>query len=334
MRKAEPPKGRLFFIIFSPFMAHLVTTAHPFAFFGGKVVNVENANVSIMTNALQYGTAVFGGLRGYYNAEENYISIFRIEDHFKRFLQSFQIIGVVLPYTREELVQITIDLMKKNNPSTDTYIRPLGYAGSTNLSPNLERDHEFAFLEYMIPLGDYIPTDKGISVMVSSWRRVADNAIPSRAKISGAYINSALAKQEANRNGHEEAIFLNDAGHVAEGSAMNFFMVREGKLIYPAISDDILEGITMRSIIELAQDMGIPTEQRTIDRSELYIADEAFFSGTGAQVAWIQKIDHRVIGTGERGPITSKIQDMFFKVVRGKEQKYEKWCTKVAVTTQ
>jgi branched-chain amino acid aminotransferase len=310
-------------------MAHLQTTAHPYAFFNDQIVRVEEANVSIMTNALQYGTGVFAGLRGYYNKDGKYISIFRMHDHFKRFLQSFEIIGVTIPYTAEQLADITIELMKKNNPNTDTYIRPFGFAGSTNLSPNLERDHEFAFAEYMIPLGDYIPTDKGISVMVSSWRRVADNAIPSRAKITGAYINSALAKQEANRNGHEEAIFLNDAGHVAEGSAMNFFMVRNNTLIYPSVSDDILEGITMRSIIQIAQDMGIKTEQRSIDRSELYIADEAFFSGTGAQVAWIQKIDHRLVGDGTRGPITSQIQDTFFRVVRGNDKKYADWCTKV-----
>jgi branched-chain amino acid aminotransferase len=310
-------------------MAHLTTTSFPYAFFEGKVVPVEDARVSIMTNALQYGTGVFAGLRGYYNAEGGYLSVFRIEDHFKRFLQSFKIIGVEIEYSQEDLVRITKELVEKNKPQTDTYFRPFGYAGSLNLSPNLERDNVFAFAEYMIPLGDYIPTDKGISVMVSSWRRVADNAIPSRAKITGAYINSALAKQEANRNGHEEAIFLNEAGHVAEGSAMNFFIVRDGVLITPSKYDDILEGITRRSVLQIAKDMGIPVEERTIDRSELYIADEAFFSGTGAQVAWIQKIDHRSVGNGQRGEITGKIQDMFFRAVRGQEQKYDSWCTKI-----
>lgn len=312
-------------------MAHLVSTYLPYAFFEGKVVPIEEARIPVTTNALQYGTGIFAGVRGYYNKEEGFISIFRIEDHFKRFLQSFQIIGVTIDYSAQELVEITKDLMQRNAPQTDTYIRPFGYAGSANLSPNLERDSNFAFLEYMMPLGEYIPVDKGISVMVSSWRRVDDNAIPSRAKISGSYINSALAKQEANRNGHEEAIFLNSGGHVAEGSAMNIFIVRDGVLIAPPKYDDVLEGITRRSVMEIAKDMGIPCEERSIDRSELYIADEAFFSGTGAQISWIAKIDHRTIGNGERGPVSTKIQDMFFKAVRGQEKRYDHWCTKIKV---
>ncbi len=312
-------------------MAHIVSTYLPYAFFEGKVVKIEDAKVSVTTNALQYGTAIFAGIRGYYNKEEGFISIFRIEDHFKRFLQSHQIIGVKLNYTAKELEGITKDLVEKNKPQADTYIRPFGYASSLNLSPNLERDNTFEFTEYMMPLGEYIPVDKGISVMVSSWRRVDDNSIPSRAKISGSYMNSALAKQEANRNGHEEAIFLNQAGHVTEGSAMNIFMVRDGVLVSPPRYDDVLEGITRRTVMELAKDMGIPTEERTIDRSELYIADELFFSGTGAQISWIAKVDHRTIGTGERGLISAKLQDMFFRVVRGQEKKYDHWCTKIKV---
>lgn len=313
-------------------MAHLQTTAFPHAFFEGKVINVEDAKVSVMTNALQYGTGIFGGIRGYYNEEQGYLSVFRLEDHIKRFLQSFKIVGVSLDYSAEELKQILLDLISKNNPTTDTYFRPFGYASSLNLSPNLDRDAVFDFALYMIPLGEYIPVDKGISVMVSSWRRISDNAIPSRAKISGSYINSALAKNEANKNGHEEAIFLNEAGHVAEGSAMNLFIVRDGVLISPSKTDDILEGITRRSILQLAKDMNIPVEERSIDRSELYIADEAFFSGTGAQVSWIAQIDHRTIGTGKRGPVTAQLQDMFFRVVRGKEPKYDGWCTKVTTS--
>ncbi len=312
-------------------MAHLQTTPFPFAFFQNKVVRIEDANVSIMTNALQYGTGVFGGIRGYYNKEKGFISLFRLDDHYKRFLQSFKIIGVEIPFTHAQLKTITIDLVKKNKPKTDTYFRPFGYAGSPNLSPNLDRDHMFDFAMYMMPLGDYLPTDKGISVIVSSWRRISDNAIPSRAKITGSYINSALAKREATVAGHDDAIFLSENGQVAEGSAMNFCMVRDGVFVTPPKSDDILEGITRRTVITLAKDAGIPVEERTIDRSELYVADEAFFCGTGAQVAWIQKIDNRIIGDGERGPIAGKIQDLFFKVVRGNVKKYETWCTKISL---
>ena len=312
-------------------MAHLNTTSFPFAYFEGKIVPIEDAKVSIMTNALQYGTGIFGGIRGYYNKEKGFISLFRIEDHFQRFVNSLKVIGVQLEYTKEDLMKITLDLTKKNNPQTDTYYRPFAYAGSLNLSPNLERDNMFAFAEYMIPLGDYLPTDKGIAVSVSSWRRISDNAIPSRAKITGGYMNSALAKKEANQNGSDEAIFLSEDGHVAEGSAMNFFMVRDGVLVTPSKSSDILEGITRRTVLELAKDLGMTVEERTIDRSELYVADEAFFSGTGAQISWIQKIDHRTVGDGNRGKLTGQLQDLFFRVVRGNESAYDKWCTKIII---
>lgn len=312
-------------------MGHLQTTSLPYTFFQGKVVPVEKANVNIQTNALQYGTAIFAGIRGYYNKKEGHISIFRLEDHFERFLNSLKIIGVKLEYSHADLVDITKKLVKKNKPKTDTYIRPYAYAGSLNLSPNLERDSTFDFAEYMIPLGDYLPTDKGIKVCVSSWRRITDNAIPSRAKISGAYINSALAKKEANQNGYEEAIFLNEAGHVAEGSAMNICMVRDGVLITPAITEDVLEGITRRSIIQIAADNNIAVEERVIDRSELYIADELFFCGTGAQISWIKEVDGRKIGTGKVGSVTKKIRTEYFAAAKGESKKYEDWVTKIII---
>ena len=308
-------------------MAGLQTTSFPYAFFEGEFVKIEEAKVSIMTNALQYGTGFFGGMRAYYNKEKKHLSVFRMEDHIKRFISSARIIGVSMSYDEKQMKEIFMKLIKMNNPKTDTYFRPFGYAGSTNLSPNLERDNNFEFALYMIPLGDYLPTDKGISVCVSSWRRVSDNAIPSRAKISGSYINSALAKLEASQRGFDEAIFLSEDGHVAEGSAMNLFVVRNGTLITPSFSENILEGITRRTVVKLAQDMGIPTVERVVDRTELYISDEAFFSGTGAQVAWISKIDDRTIGTGMRGPVTAKLQDMFFEVVKGNQKKYADWCT-------
>ena len=182
----------------------------PYAFFRGKVINVENAKVSIMTNALQYGTGIFAGIRGYYNENNGkpFISVFRIDDHYTRFLNALKIIGVTIGYTREELIDITLKLIQKNNPKTDTYVRPFAYAGSINLSPNLTRDNKFDVAIYTIPLGDYLPTDKGLSAKVSSWRRISDNAIPARAKITGSYINSALARKEASDFGFDEAILL------------------------------------------------------------------------------------------------------------------------------
>src|SRR3989338_10482122 len=191
-------------------MAGLKTTSFPHAFFESSYVKTEDAKVSVMTNALQYGTAFFGGMRGYYNKEKGFLSVFRVDDHIKRFVSSAQVIGVGLKYSEKEIKEIAMKLIEMNKPQTDTYFRPYAYAGSTNLSPNLERDHTFDFALYMIPLGDYLPTDKGLSVCVSSWRRVSDNAIPSRAKISGAYINSALAKLESSRKGYDEAIFLSE----------------------------------------------------------------------------------------------------------------------------
>lgn len=301
----------------------------PYTFFQGKVVKTEDAKVSIMTNALQYGTAVFGGLRGYYDVDKGEISIFRIEDHYRRFLNSLKIIGVYIDYSHSDLVKITLDLLKKNKPQENCYFRPYAYAGSLNLAPNLERDAQFDFALYMIPLGDYLDTAKGLSVMVSSWRRTSDNSIPARAKISGGYINSALARKEATDRKFDEAILLTQEGHVTEGSAENIFMVRDGVLITPSVSDGILEGIVRRSIIQLASDNGIAVEERSIEKSELYVADELFFSGTGVQVAWIGKVDGRTVGDGKRGPVTAKLQDLFFDVVTGKNKKYAKWCTKI-----
>lgn len=304
-----------------------MNTYLPFVFFQGEIAPVHKAKVPIMTNALQYGTGVFAGIRAYYNKDKKILSVFRIEDHYQRFLQSLKIIGVNLSYNDKELIRITLELLKKNKPKTDIYIRPFAYAGSTNLSPNLERDKDFDIAIYMLPLGEYLPINKGVSTMVSSWRRISDNAIPSRAKISGSYINSALARKEATERGFDEAILLTEDGHVAEGSAENLFIVRNGILITPPVTDDTLEGITRRSVIQLAQDIKIPTESRTIDRTELYIADEAFLCGTGVQIAWIAKIDGRTIGKGKRGHITKKLQELFFSAVRGNEKKYQSWCT-------
>lgn len=306
----------------------------PYTFFKGKIIKTEDARVSIMTNALQYGTGIFAGIRGYYNENNGkpFISVFRINDHFERFKNSFKIIGVRIDYSRDELVNITLDLLKKNNPETDVYIRPFGYAGSINLSPNLERDNKFDVAIYMIPLGEYLPVNKGIAAGISSWRRVSDNAIPARAKISGSYINSALARKEATDRGFDEAIFLTEDGHVAEGSAENLFIVKNGTLITPISSDEVLEGITRRTLFDIAKILEIPFEVRTVDRSELYTADEAFFSGTGVQVAWISSIDGRTIGDGKRGPITAKLQDAYFEVVKGNLDLGQDWCTKIYVS--
>jgi len=303
-------------------------TAFPYAYFLDQITPIEKANVSIMTNALQYGTGWFAGVRGYMQEDET-LGIFRLDDHVERFMQSSKVLGVKLDHNSQKIKDAIIALTKKNKPTTDVYYRPFAYAHLTNLTPSLAENHTFTFSLYMIPLGDYIPTDRGNKVCVSSWTRIDDTMIPPRAKVAGGYINSALAKQEAVNKGYDEAIFLNVRGRVCEGSSMNIFLVRDGVLITPAVNEGILEGITRRSIITIARELGITVEERAVERTELYVADEVFFSGTGAQVAWVQEVDNRVVGKNKIGPITQKLQKIFFDVVRGKNKKYAHWISVV-----
>jgi branched-chain amino acid aminotransferase len=304
------------------------TQPFPYAFFDGKIVPIEDAKVSVMTHSVQYGNAIFSGIRGYYNEAEKSIYAFRPFDHYQRIAHSANILGCPLPYSLKELHDITVKLIKKNKPTTDVYLRLYMYVDSLDLGPNLA-DKTFNYSVYMIPLQEYMPLDRGLRVMVSSWQRISDNTIPSRGKISGGYINSSLARKEATDNGFDEALMLNGSGHVAEGSAENLFIVRDGKLITPDCSQGILEGMTRRSVLQIAADMKIPVIERPIERSELYFADEVFLTGTACQVAWVEEIDRRTIGDGKIGPITKKLQDTFFAIVRGKEKKYTEWCTKI-----
>jgi len=306
------------------------TGSFPYAFFQGKIVPIEEAKISIMTNGFQYGTGYFAGIRGYYSQNEKSLNIFRLDDHYKRFLGSAKILGCKLAYNHDELKKITLDLVKKNKPNTNAYFRPFAYVGNTELGPNLANS-TLDFALYMIPLEEYMPLGKGLSLIVSSWERISDNSIPSRGKVSGGYVNSALARKEATDGGYDEAIMLNKYGRAAEGSAENLFIVRNDTLITPDLSEGILEGITRRSLLQIAKDMGIPTIERPIERSELYIADEVFLSGTGCQVAWVEQIDKRIIADGKIGPITAKLKDAFFKVVKGEDKKYQEWCTKIKV---
>lgn len=300
----------------------------PYAFFKGKIIPTEKAKVSIMTNALQYGNGIFGGIRVYIAEDRKTVHIFRIKDHYLRFLKSLTILNKEIPYDINELIKITEELVRKNKPTTDSYIRPLAYAANFEISPDLSR-LTFDFCMYMIPLGEYLSISKGLTLAVSNWIRISDNIIPARGKVTGGYVNSSLAKGDACRLGFDDALMMTADGHLAEGSGANLFLVRDGVILTSPKYTDILEGVTRRSIIEIAKDLKIPVEEREIDRTEVYIADEAFLSGTGAQVAWIKQVDGRVIGSGRIGPITQKIQKLFFSIVRGKEKKYKKWLTKV-----
>jgi len=300
-----------------------------YAFFREKIVPIEEAKVSIMTHALHYGTGCFEGIRAYWNAEDKQLYVFRMPEHYERLHRSCRLILLDLPYSVEELGEITLELLRKEGFKADTYIRPLVYKGSEVIGVRLH-DLESHFAMFAVPFGRYIEKEEGASVCVSSWRRISDNAVPARGKVTGSYINSAFIKTEAMLNGYDEAIVLTQDGHVSEGSAENLFIIREGKLITSPITDDILEGITRATIMQLARDeLGLEVVERKIDRTELYVCEEAFFCGTGVQVAAIASVDHRPVGQGRIGPIVSRLRDLYFDVVRGKVEKYKSWCTPV-----
>jgi len=301
-----------------------------YAYFEGKIIPISEAKVDIRTNALQYGTAVFEGIRSYWNQEQEKSYVFRLHDHYQRFLESARILMINLGKSIEELSGITLDLLQKEGYREDSYVRPYAYNSGLTIGPKLVGNPQDIFI-YSIPLGKYLETSKPISVCTSSWTRINDNSIPPRAKIAGSYVNAALQKTEALLNGYDEAIVLtSDGQHVSEGSAMNIFMVKKSMVITPSITDDILEGVTRNTILELvSRELGLEVSQRSIDRTELYTADELFFCGTGAQVSPIGSVDKRVINDNQMGPITKKIQDLYFKIVKNEVEKYSHWCTPV-----
>jgi branched-chain amino acid aminotransferase len=302
-----------------------------YAFFQGQIVPIEQAKVSVMTHALHYGTACFGGIRGYWNADAEQLFVFRILDHYRRFLNSAKLLMMALPYTEDELAKVTLDLLRQEGWREDVYIRPLGYKADEKIGVRLHDMNDTVTI-FSVPFGRYIEKEEGAHVTFSSWRRVDDNAIPARGKISGAYVNSAFAKSEALLNGFDEALVLNADGHLAEGSAENVFVVRNGVAITPPVTENILEGITRATIKHLLQnEIGVKVVERRIDRTEVYVADEAFFCGTGVQVASITRVDHRPIGDAAMGPITAELRNVYFDIVRGKNENYRHWCTPVYV---
>lgn len=300
-----------------------------FAFFEGKIVPFEEAKISIATHALNYGTAVFGGLRAYWNEEQEKLFIFRPYDHYRRLLHSARMMCMEVPYDEAALTQITIDLIRADNWKQDIYIRPLVYKADIGIGVRLHNLRDELSI-FCLPFGRYVTNDTNAHVTFSSWRRIDDNVIPARGKVSGAYANSALIKTDAQRAGFDEALVLDHNGHISEATAMNIFMVRDGVLITPPVTDNILEGITRRSIIELArQELGLTVIERSIDRTEVYICDEFFMTGTAAQVVAVTRVDHRPIGNGAMGPITSRLREMFEEIVRGRNPKYAHWLVPV-----
>jgi branched-chain amino acid aminotransferase len=295
------------------------------AYFEGKIIPFRDAKISIGTHGLNYGTAAFGGVRGYWNDAQKKLYLFRPYDHYKRFLNASKILLMSLPHTPESLTNITLDLLKVDNWQQDVYVRPLCYKADPGIGVRLHdlRDEVSIFA---IAFGAYGKNEDGAHVTISSWRRVDDNVIPARGKISGAYANSALIKTDAIRSGFDEALVLDHNGHVSEGTAMNVFMVRDGVLITPPVYDNILEGITRRTIIELAKnELGMDVVERSIDRTETFLCEELFLTGTAAQVMVVNKVDHRQVGDGKLGPITARLRDLFNDVVHGKMEKYNHW---------
>jgi branched-chain amino acid aminotransferase len=302
-----------------------------FAFFKGELVPYSEAKVGVMTHALNYGTGAFGGIRAYWNTEEEQLYIFRPNDHFTRLLNSAKMISAEVGYTQEELLSHTLDLVRAEEYHEDIYIRPLIYKSDELIGVRLH-DLESELTIFAIPFTRYVERDDSAHVTFSSWRRIDDNAIPARGKFTGAYINSAFIKTDALRSGFDEALVLTNEGHVSEGSAMNIFMMRFGKLITPPITENILEGITRRTIMTLARkELGLEVEERPIDRTEIFLCDELLMTGTAAQVTAVTMVDHRPIGDGVMGPVTTQLRQLFDDIVRGKMPAYHHWNTPVYV---
>jgi len=300
------------------------STLDPLVYFENDFVRMSEAKLPILTHALHYGTGVFEGIRGYWSADDRELYLVRCEEHFKRWKANCRILGIDPKETAADLAHLTADLVRLNHFETDVYIRPLAYMSGNKVGIRPDGAHRFAIIA--LPFGRYLPSDNGLHAGIASWRRVQDNAIPARGKICGAYVNSVLATMEAKANGFDEAILLNEDGHVAEGASCNLFIVRDGLLITPPPQDNILEGLTRATVMELARhEMGLRVVERSLDRTELYMAEEAFFTGTAVELAPITRVDHRDIGDGKVGPLATRLQKLYSDATHGRLAAYRHW---------
>jgi branched-chain amino acid aminotransferase len=297
------------------------------AWFEGRFVPFEQATVSIATHSLHYGTAVFEGIRAY-RQDDGELAVLLLPEHYKRLLRNGRLVRSRPDESLDELVDITLELLRRHGRSEDLYIRPILYKSARSLRLQLTGlDERMAI--YAFPMGDYMPTN-GLRIAVSGWQRVNDNAIPARGKVTGSYVNACLAVEDAHSGGYEEAVMLTADGHVAEGSAANLFVVQDGEIATPPVADDVLPGITRHAVMELARDAGYVLTERKIDRTELYISDEIFLTGTGAQVAPVASVDGRPVGEGSGpGPVSRDLQERYFAAVRGRDERYKHWLTRV-----
>ncbi len=304
-------------------------TPMQYAYFQKQVIPLADAKIGIMTHAFNYGTGVFEGIRGNWNEDTQTVYLFKLREHLKRLRMSAKICRIGISETDEEIEALILEVVAKSGIREDQYVRPLAYKSSEAIGVRVH-DLDDDLLVFVAPFGPYLDIDAGARVQTSTWRRVDDTSIPARAKTTAGYLNSALAKTEAMQNGFDEAILLNQDGHVAEGSGENIVLIRNGKLITPAPSDNVLEGLTLNTVIELAAtELGVGTEARTIDRSELYVADEVFMTGTAAHVTPILEVDRRPVADGNVGPITKQLQTLYFDIIYGRNTKYASWCTPV-----
>jgi branched-chain amino acid aminotransferase len=297
-------------------------------YFEGAWVPMRDAKVSIMTHAFMYGTATFEGIRAYWNADQGKLYGLKIREHVERIRQSCRILLMKDVPSVDELTGLIVETIRRNGFREDAYIRPSFYKSTRAIGVRLHNLENELYI-IAVPFGNYIDTDAGVRVMTSSWRRNADDALPARGKIVGGYVNMAFQKSEAELNGYDEAVVLTADGHVNEASAANLFMVRDGVAFTPPVSDDLLEGVTRKAIFEMLVNEGIPLEVRSIDRSELYVADEVLLCGTGVQISPVIEVDHRPVGSGEIGPIARLVRDRYFDAVRGRLPQYSHWLTPI-----
>ena len=303
-----------------------------FAYFRGTIVPYSEARVGVLTHALNYGTGVFAGVRAYWNPEEEQLYLFRALDHFRRFSDSARLLLMDLGLEPAALQEITLALLRAEGLRQDCYVRPLAFKADEAVGVRLhDLRHELSMVA--IPFTRYIEADEGAHVTISSWQRIDDNAIPARGKITGAYINSAFIKTDAMLQGFDEALVLTREGHVSEGSAMNVFMVRDNTLITPPVTENILEGITRRTVITLAQqELGLTVVERPVDRTEVYLCDELLLTGTAAALTAVTRVDHRPIGDGVMGPVTARLRALYDDLVRGRLARYRSWNAPVYVS--
>jgi branched-chain amino acid aminotransferase len=296
---------------------------------GGELVKMGEIRLSPATHALNYGTGVFEGIRAYWNERRGTLQVLKLKEHYDRFEKSCRMLRIELGHTVDELCEVTLEILRRNAPREDTYIRPLAYKSEASVGVKLAVDDELSI--FTVPMGNYVELT-GLRCCISSWRRTPDTAIPARGKLTGSYINTALAVDEAQRAGYDDAIFLTQDGHVSEASAANIFLVRKEGLITPPVTADILEGITRDAVMELAEkELGTRVDKRDVDRTELYAADEVFLTGTGYQIAPVVEIDGRKVGTGEMGPIAHRLQELYFEAARGDNPDYDRWTVAVEV---